>query len=131
MDSYLALISRIYSSSFRRGHPWFTNSVTGRKIYYLKLRDLFLNSSALFGQIPILNTAGNNHNLVVEGQGLIAISSGASAQAFRAADGVFDLDAAAGIDVVVGQLRVGQRHLRVLFAMAGLAAEQALAGTVP
>ena len=76
--------------------------------------------------MSILNTAGNNHNSVVEGQGLIAVSSGDSAQTFGAADGVFDLDAAAGIDAVVGQLRVGQRHLRVLLATAGFAVGQAL-----
>ena len=40
--------------------------------------------------MPILNTAGDSHNPVVEGQGLIAISSGDSAQALGAADGVFD-----------------------------------------
>ena len=108
MASYLALISRIYSSSFRRGHPWLTNSVTGGKIGYLKLRDLFLNSSALFNQMPIPNTAGDSHNLVVEGQGLIAVSSGDSAQALGAADSVFDLDAAAGTGAVVGPLCVSR-----------------------
>ena len=66
MASYLTLISRIYSSSFRRIHPWLTSSVTGRNICYLKLRDLFLNSYTLFSQMPILNTAGNNHKYVVE-----------------------------------------------------------------
>lgn len=76
--------------------------------------------------MSILNTAGNNHNSVVEGQGLIAVSSGDSAQTFGAADGVFDLDAAAGIDAVFGPLRVGQRHLRVLLATAGFAVGQAL-----
>ena len=80
--------------------------------------------------MPILNTAGNNHNSAVEGQRLIAISSGNSAQAFGAADGVFDLDAAAGIDAVVGPLRVGQRHLRFCLRRRGLQWGK-LSGTAP
>ena len=76
--------------------------------------------------MPILNTAGNNHKYIVEYQGLIAVSLDDSAQAFGAAAGVFDLDAAAGMDAVVGPLRVGQRHLRILLAASGLAVGQAL-----
>ena len=76
--------------------------------------------------MPVPDTAGQRQEPVVERVGLIAAGLGDAAQAFGPAEGVFDLDAAAGVGPVLGSLGVGQGRVRTFSAAAGLAVGQAL-----
>jgi len=82
---------------------------------------VFLNSFFLFGQMPIPTATGQRHNSVVKGGGFVAVDLGDAAQALGPANGVLDLDAPAGMGLVVGALDLGQGHERGLFAAPGLA----------
>ena len=75
--------------------------------------------------MPIPDTTRQRHHPVVEGKRLVAVDLGDAAQAFGPADGVFDLDAAAGVGGIVGSLDVGQGGVRAFFATPGLAVGQA------
>ena len=70
--------------------------------------------------MTIPDTTGQSHDQVVEGQGLVTIALGDAAQAFGSADGVFDFDAGAGMDAVVGALRVGQGSGRLFLLRRGV-----------
>jgi len=80
--------------------------------------------------MPVPDTAGQGQEPVVERNGLVAASLGHAAQAFGPADGMFDLDAAAGVGRVFGSLKVGQGGVRAFFAASRLAVRQALGGQV-
>jgi len=75
--------------------------------------------------MPVPDTAGQGQEPVIERGGLIAASLGHAAQAFGPADGVFHLDAAAGVGGIVGSLDVGQGSIRAFFAASWLAMRQA------
>ena len=86
---------------------------------------MFLNSFFSLFQMPVPDTAGQGQEPVIERGGLIAASLGHAAQAFGPADGVFHLDAAAGVGGIVGSLDVGQGSIRAFFAASWLAMRQA------
>ncbi|AMR26193.1 hypothetical protein A0257_03200 [Hymenobacter psoromatis] len=88
--------------------------------------DLFLNNFFLFAEMPVPDSASQGQQTVVERGGLIAAGLGDAAQAFGPTDGVFDLDAAASVEAVVGPLSIGQGRVGALFAAAGLAMGQTL-----
>ena len=73
---------------------------------------MFLDSFFLFGELPIPDTASQRHAPAVECPGLVAVNFGDSAQAFGSADGVLDLDAAAGVLAGFGarQAKGGGQH---------------------
>lgn len=75
-------------------------------------------------QIPIPATTGDYHYSVIKCIGFVAESLGDAAQASGPADGVFDLDAAAGVGTVVGALGIGQGCIGAFFATPGLAVGQ-------
>lgn len=76
--------------------------------------------------MPIPDAASQGQAAVVERGGLIAAGLGNAAQAFGPTDGMFDLDAAAGVDAVVGPLGFGQGRVRAFFAASGLAVGETL-----
>ena len=86
---------------------------------------MFLNKLFFFIQVPVPNTAGQSQEPVIERGGLIAAGLGHAAQAFGPADGVFDLDAAAGVGGIVGSLDVGPGGIWAFFAASRLAMRQA------
>ena len=75
--------------------------------------------------MPIPDTAGDCHYPVNERIGFVAEGQRNASGPFGSADGVFDLDAAAGMSSIIGTLTIGQGRNGVLFATPGLAVGQA------
>ncbi len=80
--------------------------------------------------MPVPDSASQRQQAVVEAGGLIAAGLGHAAQAFGSADGVFDLNAAAGVSGIFGSLGVGQGRVRAFFTAPGLAVGQVFRGQV-
>src|SRR4028119_1282864 len=59
--------------------------------------------------MPVPNAASQGHYPVIKQVGVVAVGLGDAAEPLRAADGVLDLDAAAGVGLVAGAplLRAG------------------------
>ena len=91
----------------------------------LDLEDLFLNSFFLLFQMPVPRTAGQGQEPVRERGGLVAAGLGHAARAFGPANGVFDLDAAAGVGHIVALWGTGQGGVGAFLAASGLAMGQA------
>ncbi|GAB2689719.1 hypothetical protein GCM10011495_33730 [Hymenobacter frigidus] len=71
--------------------------------------------------MPIPDNAGDCHYPVIERIGFITEGLRNASEPFGSADGVFDLDAAAGVGTIVGALNIGQGRNGLLFAAPGLA----------
>ena len=75
--------------------------------------------------MPIPDTAGDCHYPVIERIGFVAEGLRDASELFGPADGVFDLDAAAGMSSITGALTIGQGRNGGLFVTPGLAVGQA------
>lgn len=91
---------------------------------------MFLNNFFLFDEMPVPDSASQGQQTVVKRSGLMAAGLGDAAQAFGPPDGVFDLDAAAGVKAVVGPLGISQGRVGALFTAAGLAVRPALGSRI-
>ena len=76
-------------------------------------------------QLPVPDTAGDCHYPVIERIGFAAEGLHDASEPFGPVDGVFDLDAAAGMNSIAGALTIGQGRNGVLFVTLGLAVGQA------
>jgi len=141
----MAAMQRVRATSRRRTPPsammyscWITEAMAKVAATFparsscsvMYKQDLFLNSFFHFGEMPIPDTTRQGHQPVVKGQGLVAVDLRDAAQALGPADGVFYLDASAGMGAIIGALGVVQRRVRRLFAAPGLAVGQAIRGHV-
>ena len=75
--------------------------------------------------MPIPDTAGDCHYPVVERIGFVPEGLRDASEPLGSADGVFDLDAAAGVGTIIGALNIRQDRNGALFATPGLAVRQA------
>ena len=88
--------------------------------------DLFLSKFFSLFQMPVPTTAGQCQEPAVESCRLIAAGLGHAAQSLGPADGVFDFDAAAGVDRIRSSLGVDQGGVGAFFTASRLAVGQAV-----
>lgn len=75
--------------------------------------------------MSIPDTAGDCYYPVIERIGFIAEGLRDASEPFGSADGVFAIDAAAGMGTIIGALNISQDRNGALFATPGLAVGQA------